>query len=139
VLKKLGSPERQDRAAPNLVRAIRAIIGWNIANRQAFSLKQQLPKNNYLHLTYEELVTETETALAKLGEFLAIDADELHQILQGGQGMSAEHNIGGNRLRFEKNIQLRPDFEWKTHLPWYYSPLFWLLSWPMMRRLGYSL
>jgi hypothetical protein len=137
VLKKLGSPEWTKREAPRLVRAIRAIMGWNVANQQAFTLKKQLPAANYLHLTYEALVTDPDTAIAKLGGFLGIETGELQAVLHGEQGVSAVHNIGGNRLRFEKNIRLKPDFEWQTKLPWYYRPLFWVLSLPMMWRLGY--
>ncbi len=137
VLKKLGSPEWTKREAPRLVRAIRAIMGWNVANQQAFSLKKQLPVENYLHLTYEELVTDPDKTIAKLGSFLGIETRELQAVLHGEQSVSAAHNIGGNRLRFEKNIRLKPDFEWQTKLPWYYRPLFWVLSLPMMWRLGY--
>lgn len=137
VLKKLGSPEWQNREAPRPVRAVRAIMGWNVANQQAFTLKKQLPADNYVHLTYEELVTDPDKALAKLGDFLGIETRELQAVLHGERGVSAAHNIGGNRLRFEKDIRLKPDFEWQARLPWYYRPLFWVLSWPMMWRLGY--
>jgi len=138
ILKKLGSPEWQSRKASPFIRAIRSIIGWNLANYQALRLKGKLDENDYLRLSYEEFMSKPENTIEKLAIFLEIDASELKNILNGGKGLAAEHNIGGNRLRFNKDIRLTPDFAWKQSLPRHYRFMFWIFSWPMMTKLGYT-
>ena len=88
--------------------AARSSVGWRLANSLAQRLGDKMPPQKYLPLQYESLVKEPEDFLNKIGSFIGEDFSTVIDTIKQNRPFLAGHNVGGNRLRLEKEIRLLP-------------------------------
>ena len=69
---------------------------------------------------------------------LGLDMEDVVLKIENSEGLEVGYNLGGNRLRFQKGITLNPNFEWREKLPRIYKLIFWLIAWPLAKRIGYK-
>lgn len=113
---------------------LRAILGWSLANVAANRLREFFPENRYLRIRYEDLTSRTEDVLKKIGQFLGVQFES--EIMQTEEGVDT-HQIGGNRIRFRKMIQIAADKEWEASLGWCPKVFTKLITYPLSRGYGY--
>ena len=82
---------------------------WHLANRYTQYMLRTLPEHAYIHVRYEELCREPETTLKRICAFLECQYDSTMLQLSG----SKQHNIGGNRMRFEGVSEIKEDTKWR--------------------------
>lgn len=138
VMKGPGSPERSQ---PNsiLLRALKSTVGWILANIACLYITRRLGDHAVLVMRYENLVSNPEKEITRIGNFLEIDVKELVQRIESKASFTVGHNLGGNRLRFSDQITIKPDYEWQYRLPLIYKIGSWLLAWPLEKRFEYRL
>lgn len=75
-------------------------------------IRDLLADRAHARVRYEELAGHTERALRRLMPELGRDF-EPDQLAWAGR---ERHNLGGNRMRFQKHSEIRPDLAWRTGL-----------------------
>lgn len=89
-------------AGPGLLTPLRVAVSWIAANR--FRSPVAKPP---LHVAYEDLLSEGESALEELLKLLELDAGPIHPFLYGLEPLPAGHGIAGNRFRQTGDIYFR--------------------------------
>ena len=92
--------------------AFRTTMVWMNANISAWLVGKRLGVGRYMFLRYEDFIAEPETVLQSIGEFGGFDAQELVEKVRENQSFLVGHIVGGNRVRFQKEILLRRDYSW---------------------------
>ncbi|MEX1017261.1 MAG: sulfotransferase [Phycisphaeraceae bacterium] len=116
---------------------VRTAINWPLANAWAQIFRLVCGRRSYLRIRYEDFVSQPETVLRQVGEFLGMDFSEQIANLLAGQSIPLSHQVSGNRLRTRKDIVLRPDTDWQTKLKGRYKLAFLAVNWPWMLAYGY--
>ena len=111
--------------------ALRAVLGWMLANAVALVSTALLPRGRTLRVHYERLVAQPDEELARIGAFLGRDLAGVRKRVRDGDPFPVGHNTGGNRLRQQGAVRLRPDHEWRSRVSWKDRALFWSLAWPI--------
>lgn len=106
----------------------RAALSWNAANAAAWWAARRIPGEAYI-LTYEALVRDPLGVIPLVYEWLGpvLDAPVTPDTTR-----SANHLLGGNRMRMVPVGDIVLDDAWRTHLTTSELRLFWTLSWPWM-------
>jgi hypothetical protein len=118
--------------------AMRSSFGWLLANSVALRLAKKIPLNRYLQIKYEELTTQPENTLRRIGEFLDMDLSDIIALVKNKELLQAKHNVGGNRLRLEKEIRFNTSDKLKKNgLSVYQRFVFNLIGGRLNKRLGY--
>ena len=97
------------------LRACLYYISTNIAAQLAVLTRL---KRHCLKIRYEDLVSDPERVLARIGRFLDLDLTVISQKVATGGGFGAEHVAGGNRWAKLGSARLRPDVEWREDMGW---------------------
>jgi len=84
---------------------------WCRAHRECDRVVQELGNDTYITVHYEDLCRDPQGTMAKIYEFLGLDAD-----LCDFQFRSFEHHILGNQMRIESTEEIRLDEKWKSAL-----------------------
>lgn len=92
-----------------------------------------------LRIRYEDFVLNPYGYLKTIGELVNIDISEIQEKIKNNTISISGHMIGGNRLRFEKTIQLKLDNEWKIKLGLMDKIIFMLLAWPIAKKYKYEI
>ena len=137
-MKGAGSQERSRITENRMINFFRTTVSWTLTNVCALLTKRRLGAGKVLHLRYEDLCADPIQSLRRIGDFVGEDLSELEDILTRGELVSAGHNLGGNRLRFEKHISIKCDNGWRRRMPSHYRALFTCLTWPLLRKFGYD-
>jgi hypothetical protein len=127
---RLGAGAKDDDAqyrAP----ALRAVLGWMLANVIALVTERLSPRGSILRVHYERLVSQPDEELARIAAFLGRDLDDVRRRVRDGEALPVGHNTGGNRLRQGGAVRVRSDEEWRTRLSRRDRVLFWALAWPL--------
>jgi hypothetical protein len=112
---------------------------WLTANLQSAFVFAHLRPERRLRLRYEEFVSDPQTALARLGAFVGEDLSGLLTPERAiRQPAPQRHTPGGNRVRLQKEVQVRQDFGWMDQLPAADRAFFWRWAGWLARRYGYS-
>jgi hypothetical protein len=88
--------------------AARSALGWLLANKIAYRLGKKLPETKYLQIRYEDLTDDPREIFNQIGGFINEDLSDVINSIQAGHPFKAKHNVGGNRLRLEKEIKFNP-------------------------------
>ncbi len=104
----------------------------------AENAKIELFKRRYtgtiISMRYENLVRTPEVELRRICDALSIPfSAEMCAFTSG-----VHHQIGGNRMRFEKNATLRLDTAWENAMPFSYRALWAVLFGWLNTKYGYS-
>lgn len=112
---------------------IESIINWVIKNAFGLIVGRLYPER-YLRVRYEDLVANPEKEVNRIASILGASKIADSSIL-----LRAGHQIGGNlSARTGKSVKkLKLDEEWKVMLPLRYKCIFRLLSFPILKKLGY--
>jgi len=124
-------------------RAERAIVGWVLANGLAWTLGLGLDEDRYLRVRFEDLLSQPESVLQRIGAFMGEDLSHVIDRVSAGGSFSVGHNVGGNRLRKKERILLRRKENvrrqpWKGLSP-YHRSLFGLLGQWLNQSFGYTI
>jgi len=112
---------------------------WISANLQCAWVFRGVRDDRRLRIRYEDFVTRPEGPLERIGALLGEDFSEVIAALAAGQPIQvAGHTVGGNRVRMQRDIRLRPDFAWMERLSERDRDLFWRLSGWLAKRYGYT-
>ena len=97
----------------------------------------QVPR---LVLRYEDFVEDPAAAVRRIGEVAEVDLDPTGVIDDRSVARSVNHTVAGNPARFgEGPIELRPDDEWRQHLPRTDRWIVNAITAPLLVRYGYPL
>ncbi len=111
-----GSPEWESSRLPRSLIGLRTLLAWVYTNRRCERVIRGL-SHSALPLWYEDLVSDTEAQLRRLGAFLDLDLSGVAQRIGRGEALAVAHNVSGNRLRYQRQVRIQPDREWESHLP----------------------
>ncbi len=112
---------------------------WISANLQCAWVFRGVDQNRRLRIRYEDFVTRPADVLERIGTLLGEDFSRVIAALRADHPIQvAGHTVGGNRVRMQKDIRVRPDIAWMEHLPEKDRELFWRLSGWLAKRYGYT-
>ncbi len=109
---------------------------WVISNLLSAILFRGHP-GRYLRIRYEDLVASPAETLEKVGAFVGADLSEVIRAVREQRPVAVGHVVGGNRLRFNRALVLKPDTDWLQHLPQADERTFWGFAGWLARRYGY--
>jgi len=138
-MKGAGSPERKRWPLPKAFRAGKTALSWAVTNRLCLMTAARLKERSVLTVRYEDLVSQPAVEIERIGEFVDIDVSSLLRKIENHEDLEAGHNVGGNRLRFNRKIRIQPDWEWARSMPRSTRLVINALAWPMLKHFGYPL
>lgn len=118
-------------------RVWRAVLGWIAANLRCEAVARQLPGANSIRMRYEDFVVDPARELARIGDLVGADMEQVIDGIASGSEMAIGHTIAGNRMRLAGSVRLNPDVEWIDKMSPRDRWTCWLLAGPMLRRYGY--
>ena len=117
----------------------RAIIGWMSANLLAL-LYGILLKKRYLRIAYEDLIANPKQSIELIGTFIDVDMHHIIESLKSDNVFSTGHQVGGNRVKFQRRIRLLKEVGApRDSLKIYQRFLFKILAGWLQVYLGYDL
>lgn len=111
-------------------------IRWVLVNLLSTMLCGR-PRNRYLRVRYEDLVSDPAGTLTRIGAFLNLDFSSVISALADDNALPIHHLIDANRIRFQPSVQLAADLEWQKNLSRNDRAVFWLLAGALAHRYGY--
>ena len=119
--------------------AARSSVGWQLANSISQKLGKKMGAGCYIQIRYEDLVHQPEKTIQSLQEFLNVDLSDLSIKIQNGSPFQASHNVGGNRLRLEKEIRFTASSQSrKITLSYLHRLTFKIIAGRLQKQFGYS-
>lgn len=118
--------------------AWRTIYYWLSANAQSAVVYGRVRKTNRRLIRYEDFVTNTPRVLTEISSLVDLDMTQLTTHMGNGKLIKARHTAHGNRVRMEKEIRLKGNFNWIDELPEKDDRLFWWVAGWLARRFGYE-
>lgn len=119
------------------LQGLRSIVGWRLANEIANKSRAQLV-TNYQLLKYENLIADPCSNLLALGNFLNINVDALVSKVEDGAILQAKHQVGGNRLRLQKDLRFRTGITENPQLDIFHNLSFNIIAGKTFKELGYA-
>jgi len=114
-------------------------IRWLLRNAATEALWGGDPLH-YILLRYEDFITDPEKALGRILKLVDEASPALPLIQSHRVHLGDNHIVWGNRTRFQRgDIELRLDTEWQERIKKPHKAIVEVMSWPLMRRYGYSL
>jgi hypothetical protein len=95
-------------------------------------------RGRYIRIRYEDLVANPEGTLGRVGKFIGVDLSGIIAAVRDRQPLPGGHIVGGNRMRFNRTVVLKPDTEWQQNLPKEDERTFWGIAGWLARRYGYQ-
>jgi len=117
----------------------RSALTWAAYNLASSWVCRQIPAERSLFCRYEDLSTNCESVMRRIGEFLRYDFEEIIARVNSGGGLKVGCTYGGNRMRMNGSVRLRLDEDWKDHLSSGEQRTLWRMCGWLMRRYGYSM
>ena len=105
---------------------------WNFQNG---IVHVRRPSPHTLRLRYEDLVRAPRAALAPVFDFLDEPAPSLDFL--NSPSLTPDHTVSGNPIRFQPQIVIRPDLEWRKRMPTRLKILVTLATFPLLAHYGY--
>ncbi|MCS4198122.1 sulfotransferase [Salinibacter ruber] len=105
-------------ADPPTLPGVRAVGGWTLANLWTLGIsKMYFRPDRYMRIRFEDLTTHPARTLKAIGAFIGINMNTLIARVRRGDHFDVNHNVGGNRIRHNRSIQLRHNSE-ADRQPW---------------------
>lgn len=120
----------------SFLQGLRSIVGWRLANDIAAESRAHLAEKYYL-LKYENLIANPCSNLRALGAFLNIDVDDLVNKVESEAILAAGHQVGGNRLRRQKDLRFSAGVTDIPQLDIFHSLSFDFIAGDTCKKLGY--
>ena len=74
-------------------------------------LRPLVKKDHYLQIRYEDLIMNPDDALNKIGTMCNINTKPLIETILSENAFHVNHLVGGNRVRFQKEIILKREIK----------------------------
>ena len=110
-------------------------IDWTYQNKRMLSHLEEIPNDKWMHIRYEDICADVDSALELIHKFLGLSFIELDHIHE----RSKRHTIAGNRTRFRDLEMISEDMSWKDHLNLDDLNHITKVAGPTAERLGYQL
>jgi hypothetical protein len=136
-IKGAGSKERRRFINNKYFQCIKSSISWSLTNLLVTIMKKKIAKENFLQVKYEDLVRNPSAQLKRIEELVDEDMDGVIEKVRLKGSLTTGHILGGNRLRFNKKQEFRPDLAWKNEMPFRFRVLSEIISFPVRKLLGY--
>ncbi len=115
-----------------------ACLSWSIGNLLS-ELVARRARGDAIRVRYEDLCEDPAGEISRIGEALGIDVAPVIEGLASGRAFPVGHNVGGNRIRFQREVRFDPQREHaRPPLPRWLLVSMYLLCWPLMLRYGYA-
>ena len=119
--------------------SMKTAMSWRLVNALSQRLCQRLGPERAIRLRYEDLISQPEVALERIGALIELDFDDVRRQLLQERLAPTGHLIAGNRMRMSSTIRMKPDLEWKTSLPGSDRRIIDMMCGSMLSRYGYDL
>ncbi|RMG33410.1 MAG: sulfotransferase [Planctomycetota bacterium] len=130
---ELSGVQREFRSLPAWYTATH----WSLVNAIASLVRRRFADHAAL-IRYEDLVTEPEATLERLGQSVGLDMRPVIDDVRHGREIPVGHMIAGNRLRMSGVIRVRADTEWIRKLPARDRRTCWIIAGWLLKRYGYT-
>jgi len=110
-----------------------AAYEWLRSNEEAEEIVSNIKEPLWLRITYEDLCANTQAALAKMFQFIGVEARSKPLDFRG-----VPNHIIGNGMRLDSSSEISLDDRWRRELPGSYLKAFDAIAGDMNRRLGYE-
>ncbi len=107
---------------------------WNFQNG-ILHLRRPSPKT--LRLRYEDLARAPRAALAPIFDLLDEPPPSLDFLDRPSLTLARGHTVSGNPIRFQPELVIRPDLEWRKKMPLRLKVLVTLATFPLLAHYGY--
>lgn len=115
------------------------LLFWNLMNLEAERVSKTQPIHKRLFLAYETFTANPRAALRQIGEFVQEPCDHLPFTDDYTAVLGVNHVVHGNKSRFQSGeVKIISDQAWRNELTLTERMMAQLLTFPMMRRYGYS-
>jgi hypothetical protein len=113
-------------------------LRWTAYNTAMEALKAM--QVSYVRLRYEDLVRDPQTQISRVQTTMGAGAPaDLVFLEEGKTIIGVHHTLAGNPMRFGKGpLQLRADDRWKTQSKAKDRVVVTALTWPLLRRYGFT-
>jgi hypothetical protein len=111
--------------------AYRGLVGWLISNLCVILTRLFLPGGRYYFLSYEELITQPEQSITRLGKYLELEVTPILEGIEQGQGFAVGHLVAGNRLAQKSEVRLNRSLQPPVGLAWHHRLAYRLCGWPL--------
>ena len=106
---------------------------WKRCNEEAKSILQNIDKNQYFEVNYENLCENTDNILDSIFNFLDLDPDKRAKNFR-----SVEQHVVGNGMRLDTSSEVKLDERWKSVLTKEQLRIFDEIAGTMNHSLGYK-
>jgi Sulfotransferase domain len=123
--------KKNARPLPHVLSAVRAALGWTIANLACEVFRWRFPER-YLRVHYEDMSRAPKEVVSTILSRTRLSAPRA--LLAPGQ--TNRHQLHGNGMRYKalSVSDIKADEAWKTQMPRRYQVLVAALCWPLRRR-----
>lgn len=113
---------------------VRAALLWNATN---LLLTLKMPGSAHRLLRYEDFVLDPEATLRRLWTLMDDPVPDLNFLSGTSMRLRTNHTVAGNPDRFQADITIQPDIEWRRKLPASDQRIVSALTFPLLFRYGY--
>lgn len=110
---------------------------WNIGAEILGRTLQH--RERYLRLQYESFIQEPLESLARIIRLANLEIEPDSVVRDNTVSITQEHTIAGNPIRFNKNMKLQLDMDWRTAMPANQQLATTAITWPLLWRYGYPI
>jgi hypothetical protein len=111
---------------------------WWVLSNVLSTVLFMFHRGRYVRIRYEDLTSDPAGTLQRVGQFVGVDLTGVIAAVRDQTPLPVGHVVGGNRLRFNRTLILKPDTEWQVSLPKEDERIFWGIAGWLARRYGYS-
>ncbi len=115
-----------------------AAASWTVGNLIC-ELGRRFAPERSVRVRYEDLCAEPTEELRRIGRAFGIPLDDLLDKLDRDEPLPIGHNVGGNEIRNDGRVVLRPEKGEAHDLPRWLEILTFAVCWPLMLTYGYQL
>jgi hypothetical protein len=118
--------------------ASKTIRYWITANLQSAYVFSQVKEERRRLIRYEDFVIQPDVILNKIGAWVGEDLSRDGNGSELNQFSAERHTVGGNRIRMQKEIRIKPDFAWMEKLSEKDRKFFWRTAGWLARQYRYE-
>lgn len=114
--------------------SLKASVRWTLNHLRMLRFKNIISNDKYLLVRYEDLATNPQDEIERIYKSLKLEIPEpVIQIKKDN------HNIGGNRMRYNDEIKIKLDEKWRKQLKAKDKRIFQIIGGFLNRRFGYNI
>lgn len=118
--------------------ASKTVRYWISANLQSAYVFNQVKEEKRQLIRYEDFVLHPNKILNNIGDWIGQDLSRDGNELEPNKFSGERHTVAGNRIRMQRQFQIRPDFAWMEELSEKDRKLFWRTAGWLARQYRYE-